>query len=164
MIVTYKLSVDVDDVSFEELSEVIATVMEMGRGYTAPDHGGVELTARQREQLAGLLSGEDPLDGGGASAPPQQFIRVDGSTGDSLDGVYTGNGQSSGRVTDHLELVDLDDDDALARIAFDAYVIAEGGSYSVWEKAETQEAWRAAAAAVKTAALLQQANRAVADA
>jgi hypothetical protein len=170
MIVTYQLgaatlSVDVqprvNGVSAAQLGdalrEVVAALITTGTGISAAP--GIELTAKQREQLADLLSGTDSLD-----------TSVDGSTGTALGGLFaTANGASSqvtgsGRVIDHLEVVDLDDDDALARIAFDAYVIAEGGSYPAWERAETQEAWRAAAAAVRTATLLQQANRAVADA
>lgn len=163
MIVTYqlgaaRLSVDFvlpgdgnRDVIREMLSEVIAalttTQTPLDDGPT--DHGGIELTARQRKQLADLLSGTDPLDG---------------STSDSPDtNVYAANGQSGGRVTDHLEVVDLDDDDAFPRIAFDAFMTATGATNN-WEGRPnlTDRGWRAAAAAVRAATLLQQANRVVA--
>jgi len=62
----------------------------------------------------------------------------------------------------HLEAIDLDDDDAFPRIAFDAYAAVTGQTHT-FDDNVYKDGWRAAAAAVRAATLLQQANRATAD-
>jgi hypothetical protein len=68
------------------------------------------------------------------------------------------NGQTPVPERQYFEAPDLGDEDALAHIAFDAYQNATGYP-AEW----VVKGWRAAAAAVKTAALLQQADRATAE-
>lgn len=84
-------------------------------------------------------------------------IATNGETASSQSTVPPDHG--SGRQ--HLEAPDLDDDDALARIAFDAYQNATGyeGAWGDGPKI----GWQAAAAAVRAAALLQQADRVTAE-
>lgn len=66
----------------------------------------------------------------------------------------------------HLEPPDFDDEDALARIAFNAYMAATGQPGYPFDDDEPshKQGWRAASAAVRAAALLAQADRAFEDA
>lgn len=158
MIVTQQLGsakLSVDGVSVDQLGYVL-DVLKDTRGnavLVTTDVLAGDLTPEQRDQIAALHSDTDPLD--------------DAYTG-PLDNMFAINGDAaqvtgSGRVTDHLEVVDLDDDDALARIAFDAYAAVTGRTHT-FDDNVYKDGWRAAAAAVRAATLLQQANRAVADA
>ena len=105
-------------------------------------------------------------------APPQRFDVDLEPTGTPLGRVYDGqlddlteaqlddltraNGDVvNATVHQHLQPPELDDDDALARIAYNTYDSQPSGGI---------EAWRAVAAAVRTAAQLQEANRVAADA
>lgn len=96
---------------------------------------------------------------------------MDGPTGTPMDGlvpdaVYSSLASASidGADRQHLEPPNLDDPDALARIAFDAYTSAQPeNGFASWDETYTKTGWRAVAAAVNTAAQLQRVGRAVAD-
>jgi hypothetical protein len=151
MIVT-KLSVD--GVSADQLSYVLDVLKDtQGNTVLVTTQGAPDLTPEQRDQIAALHSDTDPLDDI-YTGPMDDLARS--TNGDAA------SSQGTGRVTDHLEVVDLDDDDALARIAFDAFAVVTGQTHT-FDDDVYKDGWRAAAAAVRTATLLQQANRAAAD-
>jgi len=103
--------------------------------------------------------------------------RVNGSTGDlfpyegDLDSLVTTGGSgvifidpSGAPERQHLEPPDLDDDDSLARMAFNAYMTATDQSLKLTFDDSAQPGWRAAAAVVRAATLLARADRMAAQA
>ena len=149
-------TLSIDDVTPEHLGAVIDAVT--GQFLTPQDPSVFDTKLAEAEAVAEAASG--------------------GSLGEDRDPYdYEVNGNGNGSVLpapqrhkgfttelQHLEPANLDDDDALARIAFETWGTV-AGLIGRWDAAtpKAQEGWRAVAAAVRTAALLQQADRATAD-